>query len=227
MLSAFMRAIADLSAPALRRVVALGLAIAIACFAVLWIAVALALGQTTFFAWRPLDWLADLLGALAVLGLSWLLFPAVVTIVIGFFLERIVAAVEARNYPGTGPPRQASVAEATVTTLRLMGLSILLNLLVLPVYLFVPGLNFFVFFGLNGYLFGREYFEVVALRRLAPMAARSLRRRFAGRVFLAGVAIAALFAVPLVNLAAPVLATAFMLHLFEGLPRFEPQFLAS
>ena len=227
MLSAFMRAVADLSAPALRRVVAFGLLIAIACFAVLWTAIALALGQTTFFAWRPLDWLADLLGAVAVLVLSWLLFPAVVTIVMGFFVERIAAAVEARNYPGIGPPRHASITETTVTTLRLMGLTILLNLLVLPVYLFVPGLNFFVFFGLNGYLFGREYFEVVALRRLAPNAARMMRRRFAGRVFLAGAAIAGLFAVPLVNLVAPVVATAFMLHFFEGLPRFESQLRTS
>jgi CysZ protein len=227
MVSAFMRAVADLSAPMLRRVVAFGLLIAIACFAVLWTAVAVALGHSTFFLWRPLDWLADLLGAVAVLVLSWLLFPAVVTIVMGFFVERIAAAVEARHYPGIGPPRRASVAETIVTTFRLMGLTILLNLLVLPVYLFVPGVNFFVFLGLNGYLFGREYFEVVALRRLEPMAARALRRRFAGRVFLAGAAIAGLFAVPLVNLIAPVLATAFMLHLFQGLPRFAPQFQAS
>jgi CysZ protein len=223
MVSAFMRALADLSAPALRRVLLLGLIIAMACFAVLWTAVAVALGQSTFFTWQPLDWLVHLLGALAVLVLSWLLFPAVVTIVMGFFLDRVAAAVEARNYPGMGPPRHGSVAETAKTTLRLMGLTILLNLLVLPVYLFVPGLNFFVFLGLNGYLFGREYFEVVALRRLEPDAARTLRRRFAGRVFLAGAAIAGLFAVPFVNLLAPVIATAFMLHFFEELPRFEPQ----
>jgi CysZ protein len=223
MFSAFTRAVADLSVPGLRRVLALGLTIAITCFAALWIAVALVLGQTTFFAWRPLNWLADLLGVAAVLGLTWLLFPAVVTIVMGFFVERIAAAVEARNYPGIAPPRQASMAEATVTTARLMGLTILLNLLVLPVYLFLPGLNFFVFLGLNGYLFGREYFEVVALRRLEPNAARRMRRRFAGRVFVAGVAIAGMFAVPFVNLLAPVIATAFMLHFFEGLPRSQPQ----
>jgi uncharacterized protein involved in cysteine biosynthesis len=227
MISAFTRAVADLSAPALRRVVALGLIIAIACFAALWIGVALIIGQTTFFAWRPLDWLADLLGVAAVLVLSWLLFPAVVTIVMGFFVERIAVAVEARNYPGIALPRQASVTESTVTTMRLMGLTILLNLLVLPVYLFLPVLNFFVFLGLNGYLFGREYFEVVASRRLEPDAVRTMRRRFAGRVFLAGIAIAALFAVPLVNLVAPVFATAFMLHFFEGLPRSEPQLRAS
>lgn len=223
MVSALMRALADLSSPALRHVVALGLIIAMACFAVLWTAVAVALGQSTFFDWQPLDWLVHVLGALGVLVLSWLLFPAVVTIVMGFFLERVAAAVEARNYLGLGPPRYASVAETAKTTLRLMGLTILLNLLVLPVYLFVPGLNFFVFLGLNGYLFGREYFEVVALRRLEPDAARLLRRRFAGRVFLAGAAIAGLFAIPFVNLLAPIVATAFMLHFFEGLPRFEPQ----
>jgi CysZ protein len=227
MVSALIRAFADISSPALRRVAALGLVIALASFAVLWTAVAVALGQSTLFAWRPLDWLIDLLGALAVLGLSWLLFPAVVTIVMGFFVERIAGAVEARNYPGRGPPRHASLRETAVTTLRLMGLTILLNLLVLPVYLFVPGINFFVFLGLNGYLFGREYFEVVALRRLEPNAARTLRRRFGGRVFLAGVAIAGMFAVPLVNLVAPVIATAFMLHFLEGLPRFEPQLRAS
>jgi uncharacterized protein involved in cysteine biosynthesis len=36
------------------------------------------------------------------------------------------------------------------------------------------------------------------------------------------VVIAGLFAVPLVNLVAPVIATAFMLHVFEALPRVEP-----
>jgi hypothetical protein len=32
-------------------------------------------------------------------------------------------------------------------------------LLALPAYVLAPGMNFFVFLGLNGYLSGREYFE--------------------------------------------------------------------
>jgi len=36
------------------------------------------------------------------------------------------------------------------------------------------------------------------------------------------VVIAGLFAVPLLNLVTPVIATAFMLHVFEALPRTEP-----
>ncbi len=226
MFAALLRAVADLRAPALRRIVWLGLALAAASFAVLWIAVALVLNHTALFGWRPLNWVVDLLGAVAVGVVSWLLFPAVITMVLGFFLDRVADAVEKLDYPDQGPPRRASIAETASTTIRLMGLTILLNLLALPAYVLMPGLNLFVFLGLNGYLLGRTYFEVVALRWLDPTATRAARRRFPGRVFLGGVAIAGLFAVPLVNLVAPVIATALMVHLFAGLRRIEPQLSA-
>ena len=60
---------------------------------------------------------------------------------------------------------------------------------------------------------------MVALRRLDARAAKAMRNRFGGRVFIGGVMIAGLFTLPLVNLVAPVVATAFMVHLFEALPR--------
>ena len=53
-----------------------------------------------------------------------------------------------------------------------------------------------------------------------------MRQRFGGRVFLGGVVIAGLFALPLVNLVAPVIATAFMLHIFHELRSREPLLLA-
>jgi CysZ protein len=219
MVFAFLRAVTDLFAPGLRRIVGISVILAIASFAVLWIAVVIALDHIALFGWRPLNWAVDLLGAFAILALSWLLFPAVATMVMGFFLDRAAGAVEAQDYPGRGPSRRTSVAETVMMTLRLMGMTILINLSALPVYVLAPGINFFVFLGLNGYLFGREYFEVVALRRLEPIVARAMRRRFAGRVFVGGVAVAGLFAVPIVNLVAPVIATAFMVHVFEGLRR--------
>lgn len=227
MIFALLRAFGGLFAPALRRVVGLSLALAVASLAVLWVALAVVLDHSARFGWRPLDWLVELFGTLAVLALSWLLFPAIVTMVMGFFLDRIAGAVEALDYPGRGPARRAPITETALTTLRLMGLTILVNLLALPVYVLIPGMNFFVFLGLNGYLFGREYFEVVALRRLDRTATRAARHCFAGRVFLGGVVIAGLFAVPLVNLVAPVIATAFMVHLFEGLRHRYPHLVAS
>jgi uncharacterized protein involved in cysteine biosynthesis len=94
-----------------------------------------------------------------------------------------------------------------------------------PLYLSVPGINLVLFLALNGYLLDREHFEVVALRRLDAGAARAMRNRFGGRVFKSGMVIAGLFAIPPVNLIAPVVATAFMVHLFEALPRAEPRSL--
>jgi len=219
MVVALLRAVGALCEPLMRRVVALSFALAVLTFAVLWLAVAAVLYHTTFFDWRLMNWLVDLLGGLAVLGLTWLLFPAVVTLIMGFYLERIAAAVEAVHYPGQGPPRPQPLGEIVAITLRLALLTLLLNLLALPLYLLIPGINIFLFLALNGYLFGRGFFEVVALRRLDAGEARAARSRFAGRIFLGGVVIAGLFALPLVNLVAPVIATAFMLHIFEALPR--------
>src|SRR5712692_9157118 len=222
MITALLRAVAALCVPQMRRVVGLSLGLAVLTFAVLWLGVAATLYNTAFFDWRPLNWLVNLLGGLAVLVLSWLLFPAIVTLIMGFYLERVAAAAEALDYPGRSAPRRQPVGEMLAVVLRLTALTLLLNLLALPIYLLVPGINLFLFLALNGYLLGRGYFEVVALRRLDAGEARAVRNRFAGRIFLGGVVIAGLFALPLVNLVAPVIATAFMLHIFEALPRLEP-----
>ena len=48
--------------------------------ALLWAAVGAIFYNTAFFTWRPLNWVVDALGGFAVLALSWLLFPAVVTL---------------------------------------------------------------------------------------------------------------------------------------------------
>ncbi|MGH7093150.1 MAG: EI24 domain-containing protein [Stellaceae bacterium] len=223
MLAALIRAIADLSAPPLRRVVWLSLGLAVLSFTVLWLAIAVVLDAGVHLAWRPLDWLVQLVGAAGVLGLSWMLFPAVSTLILGFFLDRIAAEIEALDYPGSAAPRRPPIREVIGLTLRLMIVSIVVNVVALPVYVLAPGVNFFVFLCLNGYLFGRQYFEVVALRRLDMAAIRAVRHRFGWRIFAAGVVITGLFAVPFVNLLAPVIATAFMVHVYARLARLDPQ----
>ena len=221
MLTAFCRALYVLSTPPMRRVVVLSLGFALLTFTLLWLGIAGVLYYTALFEWRPLNWLLDLMGGLVVLGLSWLLFPAVVTLIMSFFLERIAAAVEAVDYPGRAAPRRQPVGDTVAAMLRLTTLTLVLNLLALPIYLLIPGINLFLFLALNGYLLGREYFEVVALRRLDAATTKAARNRFGLRVFLGGVMIAALFSLPFVNLVAPVIATAFMVHLFEAMPRVE------
>ncbi len=180
--------------------------------------------QLHLFSWAWLETLVEWGSGFAIAVLMILLFPAAVSATIGLFLEAVAAAVESRHYPGLAPPRAQSIHEAIVSGLKFALVAILLNLAVLPVYIvgiFLPPLNFFVFYGLNGYLLGREYYETVALRRLDARLASEVRRHNRWRVFLGGVVITVMLTVPILNLIAPVIATAFMVHIFESIRRGE------
>jgi len=155
-------------------------------------------------------WPLEILGNFAV---TWLLFPAVATAILSLFLDGVLARLEAQHYPALPPARGMPLSAVLASGGRLLGLTIGLNLVALPLYLLVPAINPLLFYGVNGYLLGREYFDLVALRRLDGVAATALWRERRGRWLLAGVAIAALLSLPLVNLAAPLVAAAFMLHL--------------
>jgi uncharacterized protein involved in cysteine biosynthesis len=69
----------------------------------------------------------------------------------------------------------------------------------------------------NGWLLGREYFLLAALRHLEPDAARALMRDNIGQVWLAGTLMAAPLSLPLISLFVPVLGAATFTHLFQRL----------
>jgi CysZ protein len=127
----------------------------------------------------------------------------------------VIEAVERRYYPDLPPAPGMSFAQSTLGAIRFALVALALNLLVLPLYL-LPGANVILYLALNGYLLGREYFEQVAQRRLDWRSVAQLRRADRTRLWWAGVWIAALLTVPVLNLIAPVIATCFMVHLFEG-----------
>jgi len=164
------------------------------------------------------DWFS---GFGIVLGLA-LIFPAVASAFIGLFLDDIAEAVETQHYPADAPGRALAFAPALLGSLRFLLVMIALNLLVLPLYilmLWFPPINLFIFYGLNGYLLSREYFELVAWRHVDRPTARMLRKRNQGRLWLAGAVIAFLLTIPVISLAAPIVATAAMVHLFKRLGR--------
>jgi len=215
MIDALFRAFGNLSDPRFRRYVWWSVGGAILVFVLLWLAVGWLLANTALTTIWWLDTVADVLGGLAVLVLSWLLFPGVVGLVAGVLLEPAADAVEARDYPNLLANRDQGWLEIVATVAKFAGIVIVANLIALPLYL-VPVLNVGVFYALNGYLLGREYYELVAFRRLDPAAARALRRERWGTWFAAGVVIAFLMTVPFINLIMPLIATAYMVHVFEN-----------
>ena len=154
-----------------------------------------------------LEWIARFF---AVIVLIPLVHP-VVALVASLFLERIAGIVEAEDYPSDPPGRDQPIFQSIIVALRFTTVLIVVNLIALPFYL-VPGVNLVLFWVVNGYLLGREYFELVSLRHLDVEAARTLRKRFRFRIFMAGLVIAFFATIPILNLLAPLFATAFMVH---------------
>ena len=216
MLSAVFLAFEDLLDAAQRRALLLSLVTAIALLVAIWFGVTLLLQliAVTGFTW--IDRIIGVLGSAGTLVFAWLLFPAMSAVAMSFFLDGVAGAVEARHYPGLPPRRRQSLGEVLRVSLRLALLAILVNLIALPFY-FWPVINLLVYYGLNGYLVGREYFVLVALRRLDGSAADAMWRRYWPRLILAGAGVAFLLSLPLVNLVAPIWATAFLVHVFESL----------
>lgn len=216
MLGGFIKALKQLHEPELKRVLLLGVLGAAVLEILLTWSVWQILSLFRIFQWEWLDQLIDTLGAVAALVLGLAYYSVLAVVIVGIFLERVAGAVEARHYPHLPPARQTGVWESLATAGKFLLVSAGLNLLALPFY-FIPGVNIALYLFLNGYLVGREYFELVGQRRLDPGALANLRVASRGPLLLVGLGGAALMALPLVNLAAPVLITAWMVHVLQTL----------
>jgi CysZ protein len=155
-----------------------------------------------------------MLPILAVFGLFVLGGP-VAALFAGLFLDGVAARIEARDYPADGKAPGVPFWTGLKAGLGLMLAVLGIDLVLLPFDFALPGVAQLVTLLANGWLLGREYFELVALRHVSREEAVALRRRFAARITLAGTLLALLAMIPLLNLIAPLFGTALMVHLFR------------
>ena len=151
------------------------------------------------------------------IGLSIFLMVPVAAVFSGLFLEDVVQAVEDRHYPTLPPATPLKLSDSLIDALNFLGLLVAANVLALILYFFAGPFIPLVFWAVNGLLLGREYFTLVAMRRLGRQGAKALRARHSGTVWLAGALMAAPLSIPLVNLVIPVLGVATFTHLFHRL----------
>ena len=152
--------------------------------------------------------------------LMWLSFTAIATGVAALWLDEIIAAVEVKYYPdrlGTPLGIGREIGLGFGAFLRVL----LWNALFLPLYLLllVTGIGpLLLFLAVNAWLLGREYLESVAARHLPLAEATAWPKRWPRDRWGTGIVAAGLFAVPLLNLVAPIIAVAFATHMFHRRP---------
>lgn len=225
LLADFGRALAQLADPRFLGVLLRALAVTVLALAVVSAAVVFGLDwllpDSVTVPWigsvGHVDAIASWTAVGVMLLLSVVLMVPVAAAVVGFFLDDIAAAVEARHYPGLPPARSPGIAAQVADSLRFFGLVVAANLAALVIYLTVAPLAPFIFWLVNGFLLGREYFQLVAVRRMTQAQATALRQRHFWRLWLAGVLMAIPLSVPLVNLLVPIVGVAVFTHQFHRL----------
>jgi CysZ protein len=142
-------------------------------------------------------------------------FPLLYPILISFFDDRVANVIEHEDYPQLPPavgPFWPTVLNDISFSLKAVGL----NILILPFWI-IPPLGITLYYGLNGYLLGTQFFRIVAGRRVTAAEATALQKKAHYSILLTGVAISFFSTVPVLNLAAPLVGIAAMLHLFHAL----------
>ncbi|MDR3523682.1 MAG: EI24 domain-containing protein [Acetobacteraceae bacterium] len=219
-----LRAIAQLPDPAFFGAVLRSVVWSVIGFAVLSMTVSLSLhaGIALWLASfmqhaEAVGWAAALVGFFSTTLLSVWLFVPVSTAIASLFSDRIADAVERRYYPSLPYAAPAPIA-AQVTDAVLLGGRVLLLQAVAGVVTVIPphvtglALGWIV----SSWAVGRGLFVPVAMRRMDRAHAVLVYRQRRTEVMLLGATIVAAGLVPLLNLFAPILGVAAMVHVLHS-----------
>ncbi|AII85744.1 EI24 domain-containing protein [bacterium] len=224
-LSDFLKSVAQFDDPKFRRVLWRGMGLTIALLIAACLLVNFGINQLLSSAWAAnligdQSWLGALInigGVLFTIALSiWLMVP-VTSAIIALFLDEVAQAVEARHYPHLPKQTATKLQDQILVGIRFLGILLLANIGALILSMILPLLAPFVFWATNGYLMGREYFQMAAMRRMPRAQAQELYQRHQGSIWTAGILMAIPMSIPLVGLFIPILGAATFTHQFERL----------
>lgn len=222
-LNDFFKALSQIGDPRFRRVLAMGVGLSIGLLAVIYLifagAVSIFFPDSIAIPWiGEVTWIKAAITWATIpvmLLLSTFLMMPVASAFTSLFLDEVADAVEEEHYPHLDQTPRTPFVEGVKDSATFLGVLVGANILALILYAFFPFLAPFIFWALNGFLLGREYFQLVAVRRLGRAGARALRRQHSGKIWLAGALMAIPLSVPIVNLLIPVLGAATFTHLYH------------
>ncbi|MFK7744224.1 MAG: EI24 domain-containing protein [Roseobacter sp.] len=224
-LSAFFAALGQMPDPRFRKVLLTGVGLTLA----------LLIGASLGFVWLlgglvgdevhlpfigEVTWLNDIVGwgaAFVLAVLSTFLMIPVASALTSMFLDTVAQAVEDEHFPKLGEAQKIPLTDALRDTFSFLGVLILANIFALVLYILLAPAAPLIFWGLNGFLLGREYFTLAAMRRVGRAQAKVLRARHMLKIWAAGFLMAIPLSIPLLNLVIPILGAATFTHLFHRL----------
>ena len=230
-LTAFFRALGQAHDPRFRKVLLLGIGLTFLLLAAIYTIVFFLVGwlvgdSVTLPLIGTVTWVDSLLGwgsLVMMMGLSVFLMIPVAAAISSMFLDQVAEAVEEVHYPELPRVEPVPFVDGFVDGLGMLGVLVLANILALALYLLFPPLAPFIFYLMNGYLLGREYFTLVAMRRIGRGNAKLARKRHVATIWAAGTLMAIPLSVPILNLLVPIFGAATFTHVYHALARKDPR----
>lgn len=224
-LNAFFMSLGQLSDPRFRRVLWLGIGLTLALL------VGATAGFVALLNWLTgeqvflpiigeVTWLDDLVSwssLFLMLFLSVFLMMPVASTITSMFLDEVAQAVEDKHYSHLPAAPKVSFGDALRDTINFLGVLIGANILAIALYFIFSPAALLIFWALNGFLLGREYFTLAAMRRVGRDGAIVLRKQHVGTIWIAGTLMAMPLSVPVLNLLVPILGAATFTHIFHKL----------
>lgn len=212
------RSAKEILRPRFRSVVWKSLALTLLLFFGMWLGLQMLATNYLFPFLEGWTWvtsiIAWILGVGVIFGAGFLLAPTS-AIFAGLFLDEVAEHIEETHYPDQRKGTSMPFGNSITLAIKFALLVIAVNFVALLLFLFA-GLGIIVFFVANGYLLGREYFQFAAMRYRPEKEAHALRRKHWGTVFLGGMVVAGLMAIPILNILTPVFAAGMMVHLHKS-----------
>ena len=123
MIQSLLNGFSQLRDPSAKKVVLISVGASVLTYIFLFGFINLTLNHTSLFQVRWIESFSDLLGHFAAVMLTWLLFPATISAIIGLFLENIASAVEARHYPDLPPISNPPLFSSLVISGKFLNIS--------------------------------------------------------------------------------------------------------
>jgi len=227
-LSSFFAALGQMGDPRFRQVLIKGVGLTIALLIIATTSFVLLIsyitGESAFFQFLgSVRWISDLIswGSFFLISFfSIFLMVPVASAITSLFLDEVAQAVEDKHYHHLPKVRSVPFGEALRDTVNFLGVLVGANFLALFLYVLLPFAAPLIFWALNGFLLGREYFTLAAMRRVGRSQAKAMRKQHRGTIWVAGILMALPLSIPLLNLIIPILGAATFTHLYHRISAY-------
>jgi CysZ protein len=215
MFASLSRAVAGLFNPALRGVLLRAVFLTLALFVVLFLGLQWGLHALPTLGSPWINKLVDVLSSIGFIALLFIAGGPVAALFASFFLGDVAKSVEKTYYPADAPSTGAPVMASLFTALRFTGLVVVVTAALLPIDVALPGVGSLASLIADGWLLGREYFELAGLRHMGRVELDAMQKRHRFAILGGGILLSLLTYIPFADLIAPLFGAALMTHMFK------------